>query len=91
MPTHHLCGLCCTFVQVRAQLSLYLSDDDVGAVLGRKGQNLVDIQQVRLIHTEGCICHERHLMSTDAFRCIKSYRTNEPCNSVLQVHDECTC
>lgn len=30
---------------VRAQTSLFLPDDDVGAVLGRKGQNLVDIQQ----------------------------------------------
>lgn len=36
----------CMHVQVRASLSLFLSDDDVGAVLGRKGQNLVDIQQV---------------------------------------------
>uniref|UniRef100_A0A7S3QLL1 K Homology domain-containing protein n=1 Tax=Dunaliella tertiolecta TaxID=3047 RepID=A0A7S3QLL1_DUNTE len=31
--------------QVRSQLTLYLPDDDVGAILGRKGQNLVDIQQ----------------------------------------------
>lgn len=30
---------------VRATLQLYLSDDDVGAILGRRGQNLVDIQQ----------------------------------------------
>lgn len=29
----------------RASLTLYLPDDDVGAVLGRKGQNLIDIQQ----------------------------------------------
>lgn len=32
---------------MRASLSLFLPDDDVGAVLGRKGQTLVDIQQVR--------------------------------------------
>lgn len=32
---------------VRACLTLYLPDDDIGAILGRKGQNLVDIQQVR--------------------------------------------
>mmetsp|Transcript_21751 Transcript_21751/g.47541 ORF Transcript_21751/g.47541 Transcript_21751/m.47541 type:complete len:329 (+) Transcript_21751:113-1099(+) len=30
---------------VRASLTLFLSDDDVGAILGRKGQNLADIQQ----------------------------------------------
>jgi len=33
---------------VRAQLTLFLPDEDVGAILGRKGQNLVDIQQVRV-------------------------------------------
>lgn len=33
---------------MRASLSLFLPDDDVGAVLGRKGQTLVDIQQVGL-------------------------------------------
>lgn len=31
--------------QVKATLILYLPDEEVGAVLGRKGQNLVDIQQ----------------------------------------------
>lgn len=31
--------------QIKATLTLYLPDEDVGAVLGRKGQNLVDIQQ----------------------------------------------
>lgn len=31
--------------QVRAALVLWLTDDDVGAILGRKGQTLVDIQQ----------------------------------------------
>ncbi len=31
---------------VKAALTLYLPDEDVGAILGRKGQNLVDIQQV---------------------------------------------
>lgn len=31
--------------QARAALTLWLADDDVGAILGRKGQNLVDIQQ----------------------------------------------
>jgi len=30
---------------VKAQLTFYLADDDVGAILGRKGQNLADIQQ----------------------------------------------
>jgi len=30
---------------VRASLTLYLPDDDVGAILGRRGQTLVDIQQ----------------------------------------------
>lgn len=30
---------------VRSSLTLYLADDDVGAILGRKGQNLTDIQQ----------------------------------------------
>jgi len=30
---------------VRASLTLFLPDDDVGAILGRKGQNIVDIQQ----------------------------------------------
>ncbi|KAG1677905.1 hypothetical protein FOA52_001323 [Chlamydomonas sp. UWO 241] len=30
---------------VKAMLVLYLADDDVGAILGRKGQNLTDIQQ----------------------------------------------
>jgi RNA-binding protein Nova len=30
----------------RASLTLYLPDEDVGAVLGKKGQNLIDIQQV---------------------------------------------
>lgn len=29
----------------RASLTLYLSDEDVGAILGRKGQHLVEIQQ----------------------------------------------
>lgn len=32
---------------LQASLTLMLPDDDVGAILGRKGQNLVDIQQVR--------------------------------------------
>ena len=32
---------------IKASLTLYLPDDDVGAILGRGGQNLVDIQQVR--------------------------------------------
>ena len=31
---------------VRASLSLFLPDEDVGAVLGKKGQNLIEIQQV---------------------------------------------
>ena len=31
--------------QVKATLILYIPDEEVGAVLGRKGQNLVDIQQ----------------------------------------------
>ncbi|PNH03689.1 Poly(rC)-binding protein 4 [Tetrabaena socialis] len=30
---------------VRTQLTLYLPDDDVGAILGKKGQNLVEVQQ----------------------------------------------
>ncbi|KAG2491828.1 hypothetical protein HYH03_009785 [Edaphochlamys debaryana] len=30
---------------VRTQLTLYLTDDDVGAILGKKGQNLVEVQQ----------------------------------------------
>eukprot|EP00201_Polytomella_parva_P003602 CAMPEP_0175078704 /NCGR_PEP_ID=MMETSP0052_2-20121109/24312_1 /TAXON_ID=51329 ORGANISM="Polytomella parva, Strain SAG 63-3" /NCGR_SAMPLE_ID=MMETSP0052_2 /ASSEMBLY_ACC=CAM_ASM_000194 /LENGTH=377 /DNA_ID=CAMNT_0016348747 /DNA_START=15 /DNA_END=1148 /DNA_ORIENTATION=+ len=30
---------------VRAKLSLYLPDEDVGAILGKRGQNLVEIQQ----------------------------------------------
>ncbi|GAX79930.1 hypothetical protein CEUSTIGMA_g7370.t1 [Chlamydomonas eustigma] len=30
---------------VKAQLTFFLADDDVGAILGRKGQNLADIQQ----------------------------------------------
>ncbi|EFJ46104.1 hypothetical protein VOLCADRAFT_121094 [Volvox carteri f. nagariensis] len=30
---------------VRTQLTLYLSDDDVGAILGKKGQNLIEVQQ----------------------------------------------
>lgn len=30
---------------IRASLTLYLSDEDVGAILGRKGQHLVEIQQ----------------------------------------------
>lgn len=33
-------------IQMRAALTLYLLDEDVGAILGRKGQTLVDIQQV---------------------------------------------
>ena len=31
--------------QIKATLILYIPDEEVGAVLGRKGQNLVDIQQ----------------------------------------------
>lgn len=31
--------------QVKATLTLFLPDDDIGAILGRKGQTLVDIQQ----------------------------------------------
>lgn len=34
-------------LQIRACLILYLPDEDVGAVLGRKGQSLIEIQQVR--------------------------------------------
>ncbi|PNW72326.1 hypothetical protein CHLRE_16g672750v5 [Chlamydomonas reinhardtii] len=30
---------------VRTQLTLYLPDDDVGAILGKKGSNLVEVQQ----------------------------------------------
>ncbi|KAG2447266.1 hypothetical protein HYH02_007596 [Chlamydomonas schloesseri] len=30
---------------VRASLTLYLPDDDVGAILGKKGSNLVEVQQ----------------------------------------------
>lgn len=33
---------------VRTQLTLYLPDDDVGAILGKKGSNLVEVQQVRV-------------------------------------------
>lgn len=31
--------------QIKTSLTFYLPDDDVGAILGRKGQNLADIQQ----------------------------------------------
>ena len=31
---------------LKATLTFYLPDEDVGAILGRKGQNLADIQQV---------------------------------------------
>lgn len=31
---------------VRTTLTLHLPDDDVGAILGKKGQNLVEVQQV---------------------------------------------
>ncbi len=31
---------------VKCTLTLFLPDEDVGAVLGKKGQNLVDVQQV---------------------------------------------
>ncbi len=31
---------------VKASLTFFLPDDDVGAILGRKGQNLAEIQQV---------------------------------------------
>jgi hypothetical protein len=44
------------WLQVRASLTLYLPDDDVGAILGRKGQNLVEIQQVG---RGWCVCLER--------------------------------
>ncbi len=33
---------------VKATLTFFLPDDDVGAILGRKGQNIADIQQVRV-------------------------------------------
>ena len=33
---------------VRSMLTFYLPDDDVGAILGKKGQNLAEIQQVRV-------------------------------------------
>ena len=32
---------------VRSMLTFYLPDDDVGAILGKKGQNLAEIQQVQ--------------------------------------------
>jgi predicted RNA-binding protein YlqC (UPF0109 family) len=38
-------------MQTRAALTLYLTDEDVGAILGRKGQNLVEIQQVSAMNT----------------------------------------
>jgi RNA-binding protein Nova len=31
---------------LRCSLTLYLPDDDVGAILGKKGANLVEVQQV---------------------------------------------
>ena len=31
---------------VKANLTFFLPDDDVGAILGKKGQNLAEIQQV---------------------------------------------
>lgn len=34
---------------VRTQLMLYLTDDDVGAILGKKGSNLIEVQQVRFM------------------------------------------
>lgn len=40
----HLASLNCT--QMRSSLTLFLPDEDVGAILGRKGQNLVEIQSV---------------------------------------------
>lgn len=33
---------------VRTTLTLHLPDDDVGAILGKKGQNLVEVQQVSM-------------------------------------------
>jgi RNA-binding protein Nova len=32
--------------QLKTSLTFYLPDDDVGAILGKKGQNLAEIQQV---------------------------------------------
>lgn len=43
--------------QVRATLTLHLPDDDVGAILGRKGQNIVEIQQVITIDVQFFLCY----------------------------------
>ncbi|MEW5301313.1 MAG: hypothetical protein WDW36_004178 [Sanguina aurantia] len=48
---------------MRASLSLFLPDDDVGAVLGRKGQTLVDIQQSARVTVK---ISDRNKMDPDA-------------------------
>lgn len=50
---------------LQASLTLMLPDDDVGAILGRKGQNLVDIQQVRAGSRLACAAawgHDAHIV-----------------------------
>lgn len=54
---------------LKASLTLTLPDEDVGAILGKKGQTLADIQQVSGRHKWHCGCRRRSIHYQDPACC----------------------